>query len=194
MAIYSGFSHSKWCFSIATLNYQRVNMFQQEQPIEFSENLSIQKGNHSPGPFQSFCSLEPRFDTGANAQRCANPPAARVHQASRHQPSPPLDLSFWTSDDQWRLSLLVFVAIWSDSQLDNTDKTMTRRHHLKMQHSAKHDVSRRTLVCLLIVQLWVMMGPEGQSSTITIPWTRRVRQTSNFFSNCAKRRLRVKKT
>ena len=46
-------------------------MFQQEQPIEFSENLSIQKGNHSPGPFQSFCSLEPRFDTGANAQRCA---------------------------------------------------------------------------------------------------------------------------
>ena len=55
MAIYSGFSHSKWCFSIATLNYQRVNMFQQEQPIEFSENLSIQKGNHSPGPFQSFC-------------------------------------------------------------------------------------------------------------------------------------------
>ena len=30
MAIYSGFSHQKWWFSIAMLNYQRVMVFNQQ--------------------------------------------------------------------------------------------------------------------------------------------------------------------
>ena len=61
MAIYSGFSHEKWWFSIAMLNYQRVN-FEVSQPrqvvgVEYQAGGAAKDSKRIFPPDRSFSAL-----------------------------------------------------------------------------------------------------------------------------------------
>ena len=63
MAIYSEFSHQKWCFSIATLNYQRVSP---------GQNLIISPRCAADKPPRRRCRGTPRWAGAADPRRPRN--------------------------------------------------------------------------------------------------------------------------
>ena len=61
MAIYSEFSHQKWWFSIATLNYQRVNLTKSRRVIKKTAPV-VHAQFHAPGLYDSWSlPVEPRL-------------------------------------------------------------------------------------------------------------------------------------